>query len=163
MAHVKWLRSIEVLDAPFDGYQQTIAYRYTPARSEPGEPVTLMRVRSLMVPPGMPDFLSRTRIVERGNVELTGRAWSGRSPIAAVEVSTDGGETWQDAELRRLSEDHPYAWQEWRFAWPASEPGAYELLCRATDANGNVQPLEQAWNARGMGNNMAQRVSVLVR
>ncbi|HEY7294925.1 MAG TPA: sulfite oxidase, partial [Dehalococcoidia bacterium] len=47
--------------------------------------------------------------------------------------------------------------------WDASTPGVFELLCRATDASGAVQPVEQVWTARGMGNNMAQRVRVRVR
>jgi DMSO/TMAO reductase YedYZ molybdopterin-dependent catalytic subunit len=94
MAHVKWLRGIVALDHPFDGYHQTVAYRYSQSREEPGEPVTLMRVRSLLAPPSLPDFLTRTRVVRHGVVELHGRAWSGRAAIARVEVSADGGASW---------------------------------------------------------------------
>ena len=65
MAHVKWLRAIEAIVEPFAGYQQAVAYRYSQSRAEPGEPVTLMRVRSLMVPPCVPDFLTRARVVAR--------------------------------------------------------------------------------------------------
>jgi sulfane dehydrogenase subunit SoxC len=42
-------------------------------------------------------------------------------------------------------------------------PGEHELACRATDAAGNVQPLEPPWNYQGMGNNVVQRVVVVVR
>ena len=161
MAHVKWLRGITALTTPFTGYQQTIAYRYSASRSDPGEAVTLMRVRSLMIPPGIPDFMTRMRVVDRGAVMLAGRAWSGRLAIMRVEVSTDGGATWAAAELEPPA--HPHAWQGWRYVWQADTPGSYELLCRATDAGGAVQPVEQAWTARGMGNNMAQRVRVQVR
>jgi sulfane dehydrogenase subunit SoxC len=161
MAHVKWLRSITAVTAAFTGYQQDVAYRYGVSRGEPGEAVTLMRVRSLMVPPGIPDFLTRMRIVDRGAVALTGRAWSGRAAITRVEVSTDGGATWTAAELEPPA--HPHAWQGWRHVWEVTTPGIYELLCRATDASGAVQPIEQAWTARGMGNNMAQRERVQVR
>lgn len=163
MAHVKWLRSITALREPFTGYQQAVAYRYGTSRSEPGEPVTFLRVRSLMAPPGIPDFLTRTRVVEQGQVDLTGRAWSARAPIVTVEVSTDGGESWQRAVLDEPSELNPHAWQAWRFTWEARTAGEHELLCRATDANGAVQPVEQFWTARGMGNNMVQRVKVYVR
>jgi sulfane dehydrogenase subunit SoxC len=159
MAHVKWLRSIEAITRPFEGYQQALAYRYSQSRDEPGEPVTLMRVRSLMIPPGIPDFMSRVRVVRRGPIDLEGRAWSGHSKISRVEVSTDGGASWKPAQV----EEPPsrYSWQRWRFVWDAS-PGAYELCCRAEDDAGNVQPVEPYWTARGMGNNMAQRVPVLV-
>jgi len=161
MAHVKWLRSITALTEPFSGYQNALAYRYSPSRADPGQAVTLMRVRSLLVPPGIPDFLTRMRIVERGSVLLTGRAWSGRAPITRVEVSTDGGTSWAAAELAPA--DQPHAWQAWQYRWTPSTPGSFELLCRAADSTGAVQPLAQVWTARGMGNNMAQRVHVQVR
>jgi len=160
MTHVKWLRSIEALSVPFDGYQHT-AYRYSQSRDEPGEPVTLMRVRSLLIPPGIPDFLTRTRVVQAGPVELRGRAWSGYGPITRVEVSVDGGASWNDAEVSPPPGVH--AWQAWRYAWDASRAGEYELCCRAHDRAGNVQPVEQYWTARGMGNNAVHRVRVLVR
>lgn len=160
MAHVKWLRSIEAIAQPFEGYQQAVAYRYSQSREEPGEPVALMRVRSLMIPPGIPDFLTRARIMQRGPVELRGRAWSGRARITRLEVSVDGGVSWAEAEVGELPSAH--AWQPWRYVWDASLPGWHELCCRAHDAAGNVQPAEQWWTARGMGNNQVHRVRVLV-
>ena len=65
MASVKWLSSIKVLTKPFDGFQQTVAYRYQQDADDAGTPVTWIRVRSLMVPPGVPDFFTRSRIVPR--------------------------------------------------------------------------------------------------
>ncbi|HEU5330325.1 MAG TPA: sulfite oxidase [Thermomicrobiales bacterium] len=160
MAHVKWLRAIEASTAPFAGYHQAVAYRYSQARTEPGEPVTLLRVRSLMIPPGIPDFLTRVRVVRRGQVALHGRAWSGQAAITRVEVSADGGASWAAAAVD--APPGPYCWQAWRYVWEATDPGEYELCCRAHDSAGNVQPVEQYWTARGMGNNMAQRVRVQV-
>lgn len=159
MTNLKWLASIEAIDRRFEGYQ-TVAYTYSRSRDETGEPVALMRVRSLMIPPGIPDFSTRMRIIQRATVELRGRAWSGRSNIARVEVSCDAGESWFDAEVSESVS--AFAWQEWRFVWHARQPGEFELLCRATDRAGNTQPVEQYWTARGMGNNMAHRVRVLV-
>src|SRR5919198_187178 len=160
MTSVKWLRSMEVIAEPFEGYQNVVAYRYSATRTERGTPVTLMRVRSLLAPPGIPDFLTRVRVVSRGSHEITGRAWSGRLPIVAVQVSADGGATWSEAEVDPPSS--PFAWQAWRWTWQVVEPGAYELCCRARDAGGAEQPFEQAWTARGLGNNAVQRVRVLV-
>ncbi len=159
MAHVKWLRSIRLLDHEFTGYQQSTAYRYASTREAVGEPVTLMRVRSVMIPPGIPDFLTRTRVVQRGPVQLSGRAWSGRSAIRGVAVSLDGGTSWEDAEV--VPQSGPHQWQSWRYDWSAV-PGSYQLCCRATDATGNAQPVEQFWTARGMGNNLVQRIPVIV-
>jgi DMSO/TMAO reductase YedYZ molybdopterin-dependent catalytic subunit len=160
MTSVKWLRSIEVVGEPFTGYQNVRAYRYSQSRDEIGEAVTLMRVRSLMIPPGIPDFMTRTRLVPRGKVELQGKAWSGRSPIVRVEVSADGGATWEDAHVEPQSSAH--AWQPWRFTIEFAQRGPLELCCRATDATGARQPTEPYWTARGMGNNAVHRVPVIV-
>ena len=92
-----------------------------------------------MVPPGIPDFVTRTRLVEAGPVSLTGRAWAGRLEVTRVEVSSDGGSTWSDAALGKAVS--PYAWREWSFRWGAT-PGRHVLCVRATDARGKVQPLE---------------------
>jgi hypothetical protein len=117
-----------------------------------------------MVPPGFPDFMSRVRIVDTGRHLLTGRAWSGWGPIARVEVSTDGGVTWGDASLDAADPvAGRWAWRKWTFEWAAVIEGSTELLCRATDQLGQVQPVEQPWNRQGMANNMVQRIPVLVR
>jgi hypothetical protein len=118
-----------------------------------------MQVRSLMLPPGIPEFLSRSRVVEAGECVLHGRAWSGEGEVTQVEVSTDGGTTWGDASLDASL--GPWAWRGWSFAW-AAEPGEHELCCRASDAAGNVQPLEPVWNVGGYANNAVQRIAVTV-
>jgi DMSO/TMAO reductase YedYZ molybdopterin-dependent catalytic subunit len=158
MTSVKWLTGIEAVSEPFTGYQQADAYRYQQDPDDPGEAVTRQQVRALMIPPGIPDFLTRHRYVDAGPVTLTGRAWSGVAPIVRVEVGVDG--RWSDAELGPAQGD--FAWRSWRFRWEA-EPGDHELSCRATDAAGRVQPLEQPWNHQGMGVNHVQRVAVTVR
>ena len=158
MANVKWLDRIEAIETPFDGYQMS-AYRYAQSNDDEGERVRLMKVRALMIPPGIPDFLTRTRLVEPGPVTLKGRAWAGRTAVSRVELSTDAGATWSDARLGEQTA--PAAWREWSCQWKA-EPGSYTLCARATDAQGNVQPLEQPWNVKGMGNNMVQRIEVVV-
>jgi DMSO/TMAO reductase YedYZ molybdopterin-dependent catalytic subunit len=159
MTSVKWLAAIEAVAEPFSGYQQIGSYRYTQSLDDVGDPVTLINVRALMVPPGIPDFATRGRLLEPGTVTLTGRAWAGRDEVVRVEVSTDGGDKWNAAILD--GPVGPYAWRGWRFDWVA-EPGRHTLVVRATDSAGNTQPLEQPWNAHGMGNNIAQRVTVLV-
>jgi len=161
MTNVKWLTAITVATVPYDGYQVATAYRFRQDEDEEGRPVTRMRPRSLMAPPGVPDFYSRSRIVDAGEVRLEGRAWSGRAPIARVEVSTDAGETWADAELTRDLEG-PWAWCGWTASWDAL-PGEHVLCCRATDETGEAQPLEPEWNVGGYENNAVQRVPVLVR
>jgi len=154
MTSVKWLHSIVAIDGEFDGWQQAEAYRIDDT------PVTRIQPRALLVPPGIPDFLTRERIVDAGPTTLVGRAWSGWGQIERVEVSTDGGETWAEAELEPPL--GPWAWRGFRFSWDAT-PGEHELCCRARDAAGNEQPLEGAWNHGGYCNNAVQRVPVAVR
>jgi DMSO/TMAO reductase YedYZ molybdopterin-dependent catalytic subunit len=159
MCSVKWLTRITAVAEPFDGFQLW-AYQLRQAADDPGVRVTRKQPRALMLPPGFPDFPSRLRYVEAGRVELMGRAWSGLGTIDRVEVSTDGGASWADASLH--APIGPWAWRTWSFAWDAT-PGEHELLSRATDEAGNVQPVDPPWNLHGFANNMAQRVPVLVR
>jgi DMSO/TMAO reductase YedYZ molybdopterin-dependent catalytic subunit len=161
MQQVKWLTRIEVLEEPFAGYQNATAYRIKVDADEDGEPVTRIRPRALLAPPGWPDFMTRERFLHAGDVLLSGRAWSGAGPVTRVEVSTDGGETWADAALAPAEAEQPFAWRSWSIPWHA-RPGRVELLARATDATGDVQPTEQRWNRQGMANNLVQRVPVTV-
>jgi DMSO/TMAO reductase YedYZ molybdopterin-dependent catalytic subunit len=161
MTNVKWLQRVDVVRERFGGYQQERAYRLRADEDDSGTPLTLMFPRALMVPPGIPEFLTRTRTVEAGAVALEGRAWSGFGEITAVDVSVDGGASWQAAELARDG-DGRWAWRGWRFEW-AAQPGEYVLCCRAHDAAGNAQPLTPQWNVGGYANNAVQRVPVTVR
>jgi DMSO/TMAO reductase YedYZ molybdopterin-dependent catalytic subunit len=163
MASVKWLVSITAVTEPFAGYQNTQAYRLRQQPDEPGDALHRIMVRSLMMPPGLPEFFSRARIVSPGEHTLSGRAWSGHGPIREVEVSIDGGRSWLDAEIDQPTLG-PSAWQEWRTRWQA-EPGEYELCCRATDTEGNRQPLHahETWNLGGYANNAVHRIAVRVQ
>jgi len=160
MTSVKWLRSITAIAEPFEGVQQALLYRYRSSEDDPGTPVTRKRPRALMAPPGVPEFLTRARHVRAGLTLIEGRAWSGGDPIARVEFSADGGRTWQDARLQERNGRH--GWSGWSCEWHADEPGDYELCVRATDAAGNVQPVDsaEAWNQGGYGVNAVQRVPV---
>jgi sulfane dehydrogenase subunit SoxC len=161
MTNVKWLAGISVVAEPFEGYQHTAAYRYRDNEDDEGTPVTRIQPRALMVPPGIPDFNTRARTVPAGPCLLQGRAWSGWAPVTQVEVSTDGGETWANAELEPL--ESRWGWRGWRFDWAADEPGEHVLCCRAHDEAGNVQPTEAIWNVGGYSNNAPQRVPVTVQ
>jgi sulfane dehydrogenase subunit SoxC len=160
MTHVKWLRAITVLQEPFRGWQQDVAYRLRLAGDEHGDPVTRILPRALVVPPGFPDFLTRTRFVDADPCTLEGRAWSGWAPVERVEVSLDGGESWRQAEVGPAPSR--YAWAGWTYEWDA-KAGDYELSCRATDTAGNTQPAAPSWNYDGYCNNAVQRVRVTVR
>lgn len=159
MTHVKWLRAVTVIDRSFEGYQQAAAYHFRREEGELGEPVTRMLPRALMVPPGVPDFMSRTRFVEPGSHLVEGRAWSGRGEVTGVEFSCDGGRAWAPASLDPAAS--PYSWRRWTARWDATAPGEYELCVRAIDSAGNVQPLDANWSLEGVQNNAVQRVRVV--
>jgi sulfane dehydrogenase subunit SoxC len=161
MTSVKWLSRITLVDEPYDGYQMRQSYRVRSEEGEDGEPITTIAPRSLMVPPGMPEFLTRSRVLAAGECEITGRAWSGGAEIVAVDVSTDGGTTWSAAQLGPATLG-PAAWRSWSFVWAATA-GEHELCCRARDAAGNEQPLDPPWNVGGYVNNAVQRVAVTVQ
>jgi DMSO/TMAO reductase YedYZ molybdopterin-dependent catalytic subunit len=158
MTSVKWLTRIEAVTEPFSGYQQSVAYRYRTGPDDPGTPVQRMRPRALLLPPGFPDFLTRRRIVGRGQCRIDGRAWAGAVAIAEVKFGADG--IWQNTVLE--APPGPFAWCGWTCLWEAT-PGEHTLSCRAIDAEGNVQPLKAPWNWQGMGNNLVQIIETTVR
>ncbi len=159
MASVKWLNRIEATTQPYDGFQQVHTYVYKASSQDPGTPVTHVRVKSLMVPPGIPDWYTQTRLVDAGRVTLRGRAWSGNGvPIVAVDVGIDGA--WSRAELAPAPGS--YAWHAWQLDWQATA-GDHELSCRATDAAGATQPLEPTFDRGGFGINAVHRLQVTVR
>ena len=99
--------------------------------------------RSLTIPPGSPTS-TRERFVDAAPCLLEGRAWSGWAPIERVEVSVDGGATWEDAELGEQAGER--AWRGWSYAWDGPAPASHVLLPRDR-RRGNVQPWAP-WNLR---------------
>jgi len=160
MQSVKWLKQITVIDHTYQGVENKEVYRLTPSLSDGGRPVQQKAVKSLIRPPGIPDLLTRRRFVERREQTLEGKAWSGDAPITKVEVSTDDRRTFQPAAL---GDQISRAWTPWSFEWTPPGPGDFVLSVRATDAEGNTQPLEPRWNVQGMAQNMVQRLGVTVQ
>ena len=162
MASVKWLRSITAIAEPFEGVQQTVAYRYRRSEDDPGTPVTRKKPRALMAPPGIPEFLSRSRRVPAGRTLIEGRAWSGHgAPRPGSSSAPTAGAHGPTHDSSQPNGEH--GWSAWSYEWDA-EPGDHELCARATDAEGNTQPLDagDAWNQGGYAVNAVQRVAVRV-
>jgi sulfane dehydrogenase subunit SoxC len=160
MTSVKWLQRITVAAEPFTGYQMVTGYRMRADEDEDGTPVTRIEPRSLLVPPGIPDFMTRRRFLAPGRHRLEGRAWSGWGPIDQVDISTDAGATWHPAAVG--DPPGPAAWAPFAFDWDASE-GEHVLRARARDATGRSQPDAPPWNVGGYANNAHQRIPVTVR
>lgn len=117
---------------------------------------------------GFPDDGATVTHGADGSIEIIGVAWGGDDAVETVEVSTDGGDTWNDAEFMR-PDIGPYSWRLFRYVWDP-EPGDYTVVSRATDENGYTQPAtvseqdaeaanqarimadEYPWNQKGYGN-----------
>ncbi len=122
MKNVKWLTKIELLDRDFQGYWQQRGW------SDQAIVQTMSEINNLD---------DKHPSVPAGKVELAGIAFAGDRGISKVEVSVDGGKTWMAATLKDPL--GPYTWRLWRLEWDA-RPGQYNVVVRATDGTGQVQP-----------------------
>lgn len=155
MASVKWLASIRAITGAFDGFFQVDRYILrTSGSGAPPRPVTQTGIRSIITTP-RPGATAHI-----GTHLVRGYAWSGAAPVTGIEVSTDGGASWQPAQW--TSGDARYAWRAWEFHWQAVTAGAVTLQSRAHDAAGNEQPVESEWNDLGYANNAIQSIPVNV-
>jgi DMSO/TMAO reductase YedYZ molybdopterin-dependent catalytic subunit len=138
MASVKWLKRITLADKPFNGYFQSLQYSYfeRPDGNPTLLPVTTISVKSAIMHPGLAE-----KVASAQPYEVRGIAWAGVNDIAAVEVSTNGGETWNSAQL--TGHAVRYSWRMWKFTWSAPSPGEHTLMARATDSKGNTQPMDR--------------------
>lgn len=153
MSHVKWLSHIEGKTRPHMGIHNRLVF--TNKELKNGKWV---RVQARWI--GLKSVIAHCRRDGAGWL-LTGCAWGGQRPIAGVEVSTDGGLSWQPARLqtpadyfreKHLAPQSPElagAWSVFTFAWQPPGPGTYKLGCRAIDEAGNVQQPDNDPNVRG--------------
>jgi sulfane dehydrogenase subunit SoxC len=141
--NVKWLRRLEVTDAPSMSRDETSKYT-EPMRDGRVRQFSFdIEARSIITSPAYPET------IEAGWHEIRGLAWSGRGRISRVEVSTDGGSSWQDATLQGpvLPKAHTRFGLPWRWDGESTE-----ILSRATDETGYVQPtLKAIYRERGPG------------
>lgn len=134
VASVKWLRAMRVIDHAYPGFFQTT--KYSVDRPGPGgktrQPLGAGVVKSEILQPREGARLGL------GTHHIAGLAWAGEERITRVDVSSDGGRTWQDAHLKGLQ--HPYSWCQWEARWTVSAPGDYTLMARAHTDTGQAQP-----------------------
>lgn len=117
-------------------------------------PVTDLRVNALITSPTVGDE------VERSGFTVTGVAWDGGSGILRIDVSLDGGKTWQSAFLER--ERGPYAFQNFKLDTGPLPRGPTELVVKARSNAKETQPDVWPANPGGYHNNVPQRVAVKV-
>ena len=141
-ANIKWLRRLELSNAPFMTREETSKY------TDPLPDCTArmfsfeMDAKSLITYPTFPQTL------DPGWREIEGIAWTGRGKITRVDVSTDGGQTWAPAELQEPI--LPLAHVRFRFPWTYNG-GEATLMSRAVDETGYVQPTTEPVDRRPWG------------
>ena len=153
IASTKWVVGIDVLDEVFAGHYNSESYVYIDEDGKVLAPVREVWPKSVIAAPA-PDAS-----IPAGTTVISGFAWSGYAAIATVEVSTDDGETWAEAEI--VEEAGPTSWVRFEYEWDA-QPGDAVLASRTTDQRGLTQPITDDWNAKGYLMNAIYEVPVTV-
>jgi sulfite dehydrogenase (cytochrome) subunit A len=163
---VKHVSAIMAATRPCGGYWMQSTYRvphgkfpaaarFLSQENAADAPVTEMTVNSLITSP-LPGAAARVG----ANVAIGGIAWDGGSGISRVEVSSDGGETWRDAELGR--DFGRFAARRWRCAFVPRQRGKHVVMARATNAAGHRQTAEVILNPSGYLHNAVSMVTLAV-
>jgi len=158
---VKWIEDIELRADEAKGFYYETGYRFPeppraaeqPVPPEQMKPMTRMNVKSIV------GSLSDGQRLAVGTHELKGVAFSGEARITRVDVTVDGGVTFQPA---RLEADSAYGFRVFHLPWTAKAPGRFRIGARATDSKGATQPLEAVWNPSGYLHNAVDFVTVEV-
>ena len=151
MSHVKWLSRIEGRTSPHMGIHNRLVFVNKEQRDG-----RWVRVQARWI--GLKSAIQYCRR-DRDGWLLTGCAWGGDAPIDRIEVTTDGGATWHEAQVITpdehfardaglTSDDLKGAWALFTYAW-RPHPGEYLVASRATNADGEVQRMEEDPNVRG--------------
>ncbi len=130
---VKWLRRVEVTDGPVESREETSKYTDTLADGTSRKWTWVMDAKSVITSPSPQSPITHGH----GPLVITGLAWSGQGAITRVDVSKDGGKTWETARLARPGEKMALT----RFYLDTTWNGEEMLLqARAMDETGYVQP-----------------------
>jgi hypothetical protein len=163
---IKHISRIDISSKPLDNFWMKTAYRvpagmfpvqmpFTSQVTETTVPITEIVVNSLIADP------LEGATVDRSGFTITGIAWDRGSGISRVEVSLDGGATWQEALLDRVQGS--YAYRRFTLQTPWTKPGQYRLVCRATANSGEKQAETMKVNPGGYNNNVPRPIEIAVR
>jgi sulfite oxidase len=155
---VKWLQRVTVADRPSDGHYQAVAYRLLPADASPargrGVPLGPIAVNADVLAP------ADGAEVPPGPTRVTGYALAGGDrTVVRVDVSTDDGRTWREADLDPQASR--WSWRLWHTELDLP-PGTTRVVARAWDSAAGVQPADPAevWNPKGYVNNSWAHVTL---
>ena len=133
MMNAKWITAIQVVDKVHQGFWQrrgwanNAEYQTQSTIVIPGESSVRRRFAGLV----------SSNVLAGNKAPVAGIAFSGDRGILKVEISTDGGKTWEAASLKDPLSG--YTWVLWAAEWNPPAKGTYEITVRAIDMTGNVQ------------------------
>ena len=151
-ASIKWVERIMLLTEEFNGFY--MKSNYTAPRADSDKEVYSLQsleAKSIIIGPADGAKL------QPGRVTMWGWAWSGEGELTGIDVSTDGGQTWNPGKF--VGKWDRYSWRKWEYDWDATA-GSRTLMARATDSLGRVQPASRAWNRLGYRWNVIHAVRV---
>ena len=158
---MKWLVRIAPAAEAQKGFYMDTAYRWPLQPGAPGVAFKPEEMRPLTENAVKSNITVAPKRARRGvPADIRGFAFSGAPDIARVEVSDDGGASWQRATLD--PRHAPHAWRLWSFRWTPKRSGRATLLARATDSRGATQPKSAVWNQSGYLYNSWHSVDVEV-
>ncbi|MDR9483965.1 MULTISPECIES: sulfite dehydrogenase [Sediminimonas] len=134
---VKWLRRVEVTDGPVESREETSKYTDTLADGTSRKWTWVMDAKSVVTSPSPQSPITHGH----GPLVITGLAWSGHGKITRVDVTVDGGKTWQQARLAADPQDKAVTRFYLDHVWNGEE---MLLQSRAMDETGYVQPTKDA-------------------
>lgn len=163
---MKHIISIDVVSKPFDGFWMKTAYRiplgkfpirdrFISQETAVNTPITEIVVNSLIT-----NINDGQRFKLGQIVEIKGIAWDGGYGINMVEISTDGGKTWREAELGK--DYGRYSWRQFTYRFRPSKKGTYTIMAKASNRIGQTQTFELIWNPAGYHHNVVQKINIKV-
>ncbi|HUG69861.1 MAG TPA: molybdopterin-dependent oxidoreductase [Pirellulaceae bacterium] len=157
---VKWLGKIIVSDRPSTNHYVAEAYKLvtegTDAELASSPPIENFVINSVTCIPVAGSKVAAGKLEVSGYALATGVAGQ---TIAKVELSTDGGTSWIKARFTTAAK--PYCWRLWKADVDVHAQTA-EIIVRAIDSTGNVQPQTVAWNQKGYQFNAWHKTPVQV-
>ncbi|MFI3177982.1 MAG: molybdopterin-dependent oxidoreductase, partial [Methylococcaceae bacterium] len=160
---IKHLTEINILSKPLDNFWMKTAYRIPKEGFESGQfmsqetkinmPITELVVNSLIT-----NLVDNQIFSSDKPIVINGVAWDKGDGIQRVEISTDGGNTWQ---LTTLQKDYGrFSWRQWQYDLKPTHTGEYRIIDRATSMSGITQHLEPVTNTSGYQHNALQTISI---
>ena len=163
---MKQITTLDVLKSPLKNFWMNTAYRIPKGQfpaddrfasqvTEANAPITEMVVNSMITShaPGQ-------RVKAGRAILVSGVAWDGGYGIQQLDVSIDGGQTWEHAALGADLGRHSF--RPWSHAIGPREPGPLTVMARATNVQGATQPAAAIFNPGGYHNNVIANVVIQV-